>query len=44
MDHFVVVQVLDTLEQLSHVVSGLGLCDSLTTLVQLQQGLNWRRK
>lgn len=39
VDDPVVVQVLDTLEQLGHVVSSLGLGHSLTTLVQLQQRL-----
>lgn len=39
MDDSVVVQVLNTLEQLCHVVASLGLSHSLTTLVQLQQGL-----
>lgn len=44
VDHSVVVQVLDTLEQLCHVVASLRLSHSLTTLVQLQQGLKWERK
>lgn len=39
VDDSVAVQVLDPLEQLCHVVAGLGLSHSLTTLVQLQQGL-----
>lgn len=43
VDDSVVVQVLDTLEQLCHVVASLGLSHSLTTLVQLQQRLKWRR-
>lgn len=44
VDDSVVVQVVDTLEQLSHVVAGLRLSDSLTPLVQLQQGLKQKRK
>lgn len=39
VDDSVVVQVLDTLEQLCHVVASLWLSHSLTTLVELQQGL-----
>lgn len=39
VDDSVVVQVLDTLEQLCHVVASLWLSHGLTPLVQLQQGL-----
>lgn len=36
VDDLVVVQVLDTLQQLGHVVASFRLRHSLTTLVQLQ--------
>lgn len=39
VDDSVVVQVLDTIEQLGHVVASLRLSHSLTTFVQLQQRL-----
>lgn len=39
VDDSIVVQVLDPFEHLCHEVASLGLSDSLTTLVQLQQGL-----
>lgn len=35
----VVVQVMDSLQKLGHVVAGFRLGHSLATLVQLQQGL-----
>lgn len=35
----VVVQVMDSLQKLGHVVAGFRLSHSLATLVQLQQGL-----
>lgn len=35
----VVVQVMDSLQKLGHVVAGFRLRHSLATLVQLQQGL-----
>lgn len=44
VDDSVAVQVLDTLEQLGHVVASFWLSHSLTTLVQLQQGLKWKKK
>ena len=43
VDDPVVVQVLDTFEQLCHVVASLRLSHSLTTLVELQQGLKHRK-
>lgn len=38
----VVVQVMDSLQKLGHVVAGLRLSHSLATLVQLQQRLEER--
>lgn len=44
VDDSVGVQVLDTFEQLGHVVASLWLSHSLTPLVQLQQGLKTVKK
>lgn len=43
VDDSVAVQVVDTFEQLRHVVASLGLCHSLTALVQFQQWLKQER-
>lgn len=43
VDDSVVVQILDSLQQMDHVVTCLGLSHSFTTLMQLQQGLKWKK-
>lgn len=43
VDDSVVVQVMDALQQLCHVVASLGLSHGLPTLVKLQQRLQIRR-
>lgn len=39
VDDLVLVQIMDPVQELCHVVASLGFGHSLATLVQLQQGL-----